>query len=341
MNKKPIVLIMCGGQSLRLWPLSEYKSKNFMDIFGFSPLELTIKRFLRITLKNNIFFVTNQREKKDLLKSKLVKKENIIAEPASKNTAPAIFLSVLYLLKKFHPETPIIISPVDHLIKGGNFYSSIKLALKSIKKEGICALGIKPIEPTPHFGYIQAGKRVAKGVTTIKRFIEKPSVTRAKKLIRSKGVSYNSGMFISTLGFLSNEYKKLYPSYKSFVDLFKKKKLALLYKRIKDVPFDKAIMEKTKKSFVVKGDFFWRDFGNWNALYEVLPKDLFKNVKNGKVVAYNSSNNLGYVDEKDKQMLLVGVNNIAIINTPKYILIASRDSLNGLKSIVKQFKKRR
>ena len=341
MNKKPVVLIMCGGQSLRLWPLSEYKSKNFIDIFGFSPLELTVKRFLKITTKKNIFFVTSQNEKKDLLKLKLVKKENIITEPASKNTAPAVFLSVLYLLKKFNPETPIVISPVDHLIKGGNFYSTVKLALKAVKQDGICTLGIKPKDPTPHFGYIQAGKRVAKGVFTIKRFIEKPSVAKAKKLIRSSGVSYNSGMFISTLKCLNNEYKKLYPSYKSFVDLFKKKKLVLLYRRIKDEPFDKAIMEKTKKAFVAKGEFFWRDFGNWNALYEALPKDSLGNVKKGKVSICNSRNNLSYIDEKSKQILLVGVDDTAIIDTPKYILVASRDSLNSLKSIVKKFKKQR
>ncbi len=341
MVKNPIVLIMCGGQSLRLWPLSEYKSKNFMDVFGFSPLELTIKRFLKITTKNNIFFVTNKNEVKDLIKIKLVKKENIIAEPASKNTAPAVLLSVLHLLKKFPADTPVIISPVDHLIKDGNFYATLKSALNAVSKEGICTLGIKPIEPTPHFGYIQAGKSIKEGVFYVKRFIEKPSAVRAKKLIKAKSVSYNSGMFISTLCVLDSEYRKLYPSYRIFIDLFKKKKIALLYKKIKDIPFDKAIMEKTKKAFVVKGDFFWRDFGNWNALHEVLPKDSNNNVKKGKVSVYNSKNNLSYVDEKDKQVVLVGVDNIAVIDTPKYILISSRDILNSLKSIVKQLKKHR
>ena len=339
MGKKPIILIMCGGQSLRLWPLSEYKSKNFMDIFGFSPLELTIKRFLKVTTKNNIFFVTGQNEKKDLLKVRLVKKENIITEPTSKNTAAAIFLSVLHLSKKFSADTPIVISPVDHLIKSGNFYSTLKSALRAIARGGICTMGIKPTEPTPHFGYIQAGKRVNKGVFAVKRFIEKPSVTKAKKLIKTKNVSYNSGMFISTLGALNNEYNKLYSPYRKFVDLFKKRKLTLLYKKIKDEPFDKAIMEKTKKALVVKGDFFWRDFGNWNALYEVLPKDSKGNVKRGRVSIYDSRNTFSFVDVKDKKVVLFGVDDIAIIDTPKYILVSSRSSLNSLKSVVKQFKK--
>jgi mannose-1-phosphate guanylyltransferase len=171
MNNKPLVLIMCGGRSLRLWPLSEYKSKNFMDIFGFSPLEITIRRYLKITTKDNIFLVANKSERKALTKLKLIKKSNIFFEPESKNTAAAVLLSLQHL-KRF-PDKSIIISPVDHLIKGEKeFYKALRKAQEVSKQGCICTLGIKPLEPTPNFGYIQTQSQKPKGVFAVKRFIE-------------------------------------------------------------------------------------------------------------------------------------------------------------------------
>ncbi len=337
---KPLVLIMCGGQSLRLWPLSEYKSKNFLDIFGFSPLEFTIKRFLKVTSKDNIYLVANISEKKNLEKLKLVKKGNIFYEPKSKNTAAAILLSLFYLKKKLKKDKAIIISPVDHLIQNHNrFYPALKTALGVTKKGGICTLGIEPTKPTPHIGYILAGKRVAKSAFCVKRFVEKPTPTIAKKLIQGGKASYNSGMFISTLAALEAEYERYYPFYKGFSVSFKRGSLRSLYEKIKDTPFDKAIMEKTKKAMVVKGNFFWCDFGNWNAIYEVLKKDKDGNAKQGKVSIHKGKDNFIHLDQKNKKVLTLGVDNIVFIDTPEFALLANRCLLDELKPVLKAFSK--
>ncbi len=116
---------------MRLWPLSEYKSKNFLDIFGFLPLEATIQRFLKITPRENIFLVANEKEKASFENLKIVKKGNIFFEPESKNTASAILFSLQNLKRHFSLEKTIIISPVDHLIKQEEkFYSSLNKALE-------------------------------------------------------------------------------------------------------------------------------------------------------------------------------------------------------------------
>jgi len=338
MNNKPLVLIMCGGRSLRLWPLSEYKSKNFMDVFGFSPLELTIRRYLKITNKENIFLVANRSERSALNKLKLIKKSNIIFEPQSKNTAAAILLS-LQRFKKY-PQKSIIISPVDHLIKKEKeFYSSLKKALAVSKQGCICTLGIKPLEPTPNFGYIQTKKGGSKGVLSVKRFIEKPKPAFAKKLIAKGNCYYNSGMFISTVGTLLREYKTYYPYYSSFVKSVASKKIASLYKKIIDTPFDKAIMEKSKRVKLVKANFFWKDFGSWNTIYEVLPKDKNGNIKRGNIFILKGANNFIYLDNTKKKVLALEINDIFLIEAKDYILLTNRASLDNLKSSLEEFKR--
>jgi len=337
-SSKPLVLILCGGRSLRLWPLSERVSKNFLDIFGFSPLELTIKRFLKITTRDNIFLVANQTERKELARLKLIKKSNIFFEPASKNTAAAILLSLHHLQK--HSRRNLIISPVDTLIKNETeFYRTLKRSLAAAEDGGICTLGIKPSLPTPNFGYIQL-KGVAKnGIFSVKKFIEKPTVIRAKKLIASGDCFYNSGMFVASVSTLIDEYKKYYSHYKYFSSCFGAKRISSLYKKIEDVPFDKAIMEKTKKAKMVKGNFSWKDFGSWLAIYEVLAKDKKGNATRGNSFIRDGRNNLIYLDSLKKKVLVLGLEDVFFIDTEDFTLLTTRTHLDNLKLALRKFRR--
>lgn len=343
MQDKPIVLILCGGRSLRLWPLCECKSKNFLDIFGFSPLELTIKRFKKITPISNIFLIANVKEKDALLKLKVINKENILFEPESKNTAAAVMLSLANFKKRFSPDKVLIISPVDHLIKEKKeFYDVIRKAINVAKEGWITTLGMHPDAPTPNFGYIQAEEEIEKNVFSINKFVEKPTRLEAEELIRRGNSFYNSGMFISSISTLDKEYKKYYGSYSDFMDVFSKgayeKNLRSLYKKIGDLPFDKEIMEKTKNARLIKANFFWKDFGTWHAIYETLPKDKYGNVKKGKVFIYNGANNLIYLNNLKKNVLVAGLEDIFFVDTEKYTLLTNRRNLDSLKLALREFK---
>ncbi|MFH1504058.1 MAG: sugar phosphate nucleotidyltransferase [Candidatus Omnitrophota bacterium] len=334
MNSKPFVLILCGGRSLRLWPLSQYKSKNFIDVFSFSPLELTIKRFLKVTSAENIFLAASCKEKKALAKIKLIPQKNIIFEPQSKNTAAAVLLALQHFKK--YPQKNLIITPVDNLIeKEKEFYKSLDKALRASCLGSICTLGIKPLEPTPNFGYIQIQGRGVKGIFDVQRFIEKPKPDKAAKLISQGNCFHNSGMFISLVGTLISEYKKYYAQYNCFVEKFDAKKINLLYEEIPDIPFDKAIMEKSKKVKLVKSGFSWKDFGNWQTIYEILSKDKNGNAGCGKYFAWESKNNLIYLDNPKKKTLILGLKDIFFVDTKDYTLIANRAQLNNLKSALK------
>ncbi len=337
-SDKPLVLILCGGRSLRLWPLSRKVSKNFLDIFGFSPLEFTIKRFLKITTRDNIFLVANQAERRELAKLKLIKKDNIFFEPASKNTAAAILLS-LHRLKKY-PSKNLIITPVDTFIKNKKeFYRSLKRSLAAAGDGWICTLGIKPSLPTPNFGYIQVRKPAKNGIFSVKKFIEKPTVIKAKKLIASGDCFYNSGMFVASVSTLTDEYRKYYSDYKYFSSQFRAKRISSLYKRINNIPFDKAIMEKTKKAKMVKGDFSWKDFGSWLAIYEVLAKDKKGNVTRGSSFIYEGKDNLIYLDNLKKKVLVLGLEDVFFVDTEDFTLLTTRNHLDKLKPALRKFRR--
>ncbi|MFH1771573.1 MAG: sugar phosphate nucleotidyltransferase [Candidatus Omnitrophota bacterium] len=337
---KPVVLIMCGGKSQRLWPLSENKSKNFLDVLGFSPLEYTIKRFLKITPCKNIFLVANRKEAKHLKSLNIIKRENIFFEPQSRNTAAAVCLSLCYLKSYFHPRKPIVITPVDHLItKEDKFYNGLNVSLAAAAKGYLCTLGIKPKDPSSDFGYIQSGKRISKNVYYVKRFIEKPSLPVARKLIKKGGVFYNSGMFIASLDTLKQEYKTYYPYYNDFAQAVKAKSIEGLYKRLPSSPFDKTIMEHTKKSALVKGDFSWCDFGTWPAIWQALAKDKNGNAKKGRAYFDKSSNSFIYLEQEKKSILALGLKNIFFIDTGRYALIAHRSFLDNIKTALKEFRR--
>jgi len=328
---------------LRLWPLCECKSKNFLDVFGFSPLELTIKRFLKITSSDNIFLIANENEKSALLKFKLIKKENIIFEPESKNTAAAIMLSLAHLKQRFASDKIVIISPVDHLIKETKeFYGALDKAIGIAEEGWISTFGIEPDAPTPNFGYIEVEEKIEKDIFSIKKFVEKPTRLEAEELIRRGNSFYNSGMFISRISTLDKEYKKYYSSYNDFINIFAggvyEKNLCSLYKKIEDLPFDKTIMEKTKNVRLIKASFFWRDFGTWHAIYESLPKDKSGNVTKGKVFIYNGNNNLIYLNNLKKNVLVVGLEDVFFVDTENYTLLTNRRNLDNLKSALKEFK---
>lgn len=338
MNKQPIVLIMCGGKSLRLWPLSEYTSKNFIDVFGFSPLELAIKRFSKITDKKNIFLVANISEKRSILKIKGLKKDNIFFEPASRNTAAAITFALFNLLAKFSKDRTLIISPVDNLISNNKeFKLTLKRCVEFSRTGKIGLIGIKADKPTSQLGFIRAGKTLNAKVFKAVGFVEKPSLSKAKKLVKSGKYYYNAGMFIATLASFESECRKYYRHFSGFTKAYKSKqpsskKLNQLYTKLTNIPFDKAVMEKTKLAFLVKSTFEWRDFGSWNTIHDILARNKDNNVLCGKAALVQCKNSLVYAKEGRRKILALGLKNIIFVVTPEHVLIADKSSLGNLKT---------
>ena len=286
MKIKPV--IMCGGAGTRLWPQSKNSlPKQFINFGGWTLFEKTLQRIKSSTfdypiISTNLAYVNLVR--KYLLKCK-IKKFIIVLEPSKKNTAPAILASVL--LKEIPYNQSVIFFSADHLIEKINrFNKSIISNKKYLNDNNIFIFGIKPTSPTSEYGYFLT-KKISRNINKVVRFIEKPNMRKAKKIIKKNGY-WNSGMFFARKDSIVNNFKKHQPQiFKLCTDAVNK---STIYKnvyhlnkhsfnKLKEKSFDYAILEKSKNINGIKLNIPWSDLGSWKEISMIFQRDKSKYYK--------------------------------------------------------------
>ena len=286
MKIKPV--IMCGGAGTRLWPQSKNSlPKQFINFGGWTLFEKTLQRIKSSTfdypiISTNLAYVNLVR--KYLLKCK-IKKFKIVLEPSKKNTAPAILTSAL--LKEIPYDQSMIFFSADHLIEKINrFNKSIISNKKYLNDNNIFIFGIKPTSPTSEYGYFLT-KKISRNINKVVRFIEKPNMHKAKKIIKKNGY-WNSGMFFARKDSIVNNFKKHQPQiFKLCTDAVNK---STIYKnvyhlnkhsfnKLKEKSFDYAILEKSKNIYGIKLNILWSDLGSWKEISMIFQRDKSKYYK--------------------------------------------------------------
>ena len=290
MKIKPVIL--CGGSGTRLWPKSKKnQAKQFIDFGGWTLFQKTLQR-----IKNPIFespvISTNlsylNLVKKYLKKNK-IKKFKIILEPYKKNTAAAILSTTL--LEDIPYNKPMIFLPSDHLIeKTGQFNRSINSNKKYLNEENIFVFGIKPLSPSSQYGYFLT-KKISKNVNKVSKFIEKPNINYAKKIINKKAY-WNSGILFARKDSIINNFRthqkktlnlcidSVFNSKISNNVYYLNKKS---FKKIEDKSFDYAILEKSKNINGIKLNIPWSDLGSWKEISNIFRKNKSKYFKKSNV----------------------------------------------------------
>lgn len=318
-TSKHVIVILCGGTGPRLWPLSRAtKPKQFLRIFGKkSLLQETYQRARKIVPTSQIFIVSNQRYRSEIKKHlPLLPGQNLILEPAKKNTAMALIYSTITIQKRF-PHCVITSLPSDHYITDTDkFVKDIRKAAKhASEKSKIVTIGIKPTSPNPAYGYVLSPSG----------FIEKPAPDVAEKLIK-KGAMWNSGIYSFTPELLQSEINHYQKEYSRLWDkmITNPESVSKIYQLSPELSIDVAISEKTKELFNFPASFGWSDVGEWKTIYEHLPQNnSFATIDpQTNLVQYNSKKCLVSASAK-KVIGLVGVNNLAIIDTPDALLICN------------------
>jgi len=290
MKIKPV--IMCGGAGTRLWPKSKKKiAKQFIDFGGWTLFEKTLQR-----IKNSIFdypiistnFTYVQLVKKYLTKYK-INKYRIILEPLKKNTAPAILSSSL--MEDMPLNQPMVFFPADHLIeKIDQFNNSINSNVKYLDENNIFIFGIKPTSASSQYGYFLT-KKISGKLNKIIKFVEKPNLNKAKKILKKKGY-WNSGIIFARKDSIINNFKKYQPAIlkyclhsvnksKIYKNVYYLNKTS--FKKIKEISFDYAILEKSKNINVIKLNIPWSDLGSWNEISNMFRKNKSKYYKKNNV----------------------------------------------------------
>lgn len=344
-------IIMAGGTGSRLWPLSrELYPKQFLTVTGEqSMLQQTVARLSG--LKHTAPVLICNEEHRFIAAEQMriggFAHSGIILEPVGRNTAPAIALAALQAVNNAaEGEDPILlVLAADHVIQNITaFESAVQNALPFAESNQLVTFGIVPTAPQTGYGYIRLGEQSGNAFT-VSEFVEKPNLATAQEYLSSGNYYWNSGMFLFKASRYLEELAKFSPE---ILDVCKKSIAApeqdlefirvnkAIFETCPDDSVDYAVMEKSKSVVVVPMDAGWSDVGSFSALWEVSAKDENQNVIKGDVIAVDSSNN--YVYAENKLVSTVGVDNLVIIETKDAILVANKDQVQNVKTIVEKLK---
>jgi mannose-1-phosphate guanylyltransferase len=344
-------VIMAGGVGKRFWPAStRHRPKQFLSLLGDETmLQTTAGRIKSLVPDENIWVITNERYV-ELAREQLpdVPSKNIIGEPIAKNTAPCIAVAAS-LIKQRDEEAAMIVLPADHLI--GDTPAFLSVLQTGVEKanhsQALVTIGIKPTRPETGYGYIEFESSATESVSRqtvqkVRQFREKPDAAAAKEFIADGHFLWNSGMFIWTVSSILRAFEKHLPEVatpaaklqKEFGKDGDEEALLDFYRSCPSISIDYGIMEKAGEVFVVPGDFGWNDVGSWTALYEVSGKDEHQNVLQNKLtLTEKAAGNIIYGTGK-KIIALVGVENLAVVETEEAILVCDLDQAQDVKQIV-------
>ena len=326
MKAKPVIL--SGGSGVRLWPISRKNlAKQFVDLFqnDSSLFMETIKRVSNQLFTKPLIISNNSQrfEVLKLIKKHKLKTERIILESIQRNTAPACVVASFFS----NPEEILCIMPSDHYIEdSASFLKTINESIKLAAKGHLVTVGAKILEADSNYGYIlpDIAKKYQRGFQ-IKKFIEKPTISIAKKLIKDNAL-WNTGIIIIKNSVLISLFKKYQEDlYKNSVLACKKIKRENEFyilpkeflKRINPISIDYAILEKKFNKIVVPYRGEWSDLGTYESIYRL--KKCF-----GNVVSYKAKDNFTYSD--NKLLVIAGIDNHVIVNTKNAILVTKKNS---------------
>jgi mannose-1-phosphate guanylyltransferase len=278
-------VILVGGKGKRLRPLSsDARPKAFLSVTRDrkTMFRKALDRARILVPENNILVVANKAHAA-LVKRDFpgIKKENLLLEPVSRNTAPAIILAA-YVLKKRQGDALMVVLPTDQYVASGKKYiRSLKTGMDFAEDNAaLVVLGVRPDRPSPQFGYIKIGARRPKTadrkIFKVERFTEKPDPETAKKYMDSGKYLWNTGAFIFKASSLLRAAEIFVPR------ILKSLKN---YAKLPDISIDYAIMEKARNIYCVMGEYQWQDMGNFESLARILRRESRRFVmKNGKIV---------------------------------------------------------
>ncbi|MBL4933400.1 MULTISPECIES: mannose-1-phosphate guanylyltransferase [Clostridium] len=338
-------LILAGGKGTRLYPLSRGANpKQFLKVVNSkSFLQNTVDRINPLVEKDNVYIVTN----KDYLpkiREELegFKEENIFFEPENKETATCIGLSAVKLLKK-DKDALMIVLPSDHHIEGEkNYIETLEQAVEiAERRRGIVTLGIDPTRPETGYGYIEMGERIGGNFPSYKvaRFTEKPNLEVAKDFLIKGTYLWNSGMFIFRADVILREIEKYIPKmYKSLMEIYKslgeeneEEVIKEQYKLIDGISIDFGVMQKTRRAYVIKGEFFWDDIGSFGALSRFLNNQNSNSITNG--VFLEECENCS-VFGNDKNLIIgFGIKDLVIVDAGDVILVMDKSRDQEIKHL--------
>ena len=336
------VIILAGGGGTRLFPLSRTRfPKQFLQLNGKkSLLGQTIERFLSLVKASDMVIVTSS-EYIHHVKTELIAAQateaHILLEPVARNTAPAIAYAASYCMEKLHSglDEVLFVTPSDQAISPlETFAANVEQALKLAELDKLVTLGVVPETPETGYGYIQVGKAFDKGFI-VESFREKPDREMAKLYLSQGDYYWNSGMFAFTIQRFLGELREYQQEISALTDAG----FTAMTQRFAEMPnisLDYAVAEKSKQVVMLPLTAKWSDIGSWDAIYDVLGKDINGNAVQGDCVLIDCTNTL--MRGNSRLIAGIGLTDLLVVETDDVILVAQKGESQKVKELVDKLK---
>ena len=352
-------IILAGGSGTRFWPRSrKARAKQVLALDGErSMIQRTVDRLKPLASPEDVWVITN-----DLLSGTIcgqldvVPEEQVVCEPAARNTAPAAGLAA-FLVERTNPDAVLGMFPADHVISNElEFIAVIERAIQiAAAGENMVVMGVAPTRAETGYGYIETGELVQDGMVRVRRFTEKPNQERAEEFVSAGNYYWNSGIFVWSARTLANAVREHLPEMAPLLEQIAaaygtpqfREVFAEIYPHCENISVDYAILEPRSAKgehrsnlYCLPANFGWNDLGSWAALFEHQHELKANTDARGNVsesagsLALDARDN--YVYSPNKFVALVGVKDLVVVETDDAVLITTRHHSQDVGKIVKE-----
>ena len=342
-------VILAGGSGRRFWPLSrDTRPKQLLQLFGGRTLlEHALQRLKGLVPRENILILTNKEQELEVRKilGDALPDENIVAEPAKRDTAPAIALGIGWVAAR-DVNAVMMVLPADQLIQDEAAFRTCMADAVNVAhaSQALVTIGIKPTWACPSYGYIERGRRAQvtgaehTPVYEVSRFREKPNPDLAEDFLRQGNFSWNAGMFIWSVSAVISELSRHRPELAKFVAEIRQTKdlkatIDAQFGTLPQISIDYALMEKAGRVLNLEATFDWDDVGSWISAGKYLPTDDCGNASNQAVTQIDSHGNIIF-STAGQNVSLLGVTDLIVVQTADALLVANKHSADAIKKIV-------
>jgi mannose-1-phosphate guanylyltransferase len=328
-------VVLAGGVGSRFWPLSTpQQPKQLLPLVSDAPmLRDTLDRLRPSAPPSRTLVLTNASLRDAIVAMEpTLPAENVIAEPRPAGTCAALAWAAREIARRSVPDAVMVCVHADWAIGDVDAFRATldRAAQTAAQRRALVTVGIVPTRPDPGFGYIQPGEVVEGALRRVARFVEKPDMANAERMVRD-GFLWNSGIFAWCVGDLLDELRahtpEVYPALEAAGD-----DVQQFFASVKSVAIDVGVLERSDRVLVLPGAFAWDDVGTWAALHRVRARDAQDNAMLGPAFALRSTGNVVHADAT--QVVLYGVDDLVVVAREGLVLVTTRAHAADLKTLL-------
>ncbi|MFN8590292.1 MAG: sugar phosphate nucleotidyltransferase [Thermomicrobiales bacterium] len=346
-------VVPAGGSGTRLWPLSRAARPKFLlPLLGDrSLLQQTVDRVAALVPPERIFVVCGPAHAAPVARQLPELPEgNVLVEPAPRGSGPAIALATAIIARR-DPNAVVASFAADHEITDlPRFEAAARTAIAAAREGWLVTIGLAPTRVETGYGYIERSEcAVAEtddgAAYRADRFVEKPDPATAAAYLESGRFLWNASMFFWRADSLLAEVARLQPELFAGVNKVaavwgtpkQERTTAEIWANIPESTIDQGVLERADRVAVVPATFGWSDVGDWNNLGELIARDDFGNAVRGDLVQSQTRDSVVW-SETGRLIALVGLDNIAVVDTEDALLVVDRRDAQEVRRIVEQLK---